>query len=522
MFRPLTIFGKGILVVSIPLLTQAVFIGMLIKSASDDALAQRWAVHTKKVIAKIEESYRRFLDGYSGVRDLIVLEHPAPADGFRQDLARAPEALSELRALVGDNPRQQERVDDLIVEERGFTALLSQMDHLAAAGERALAAQHLDEAAGSLAVLRKKIDALLAEEVRLDQERMDRINRANAWHFWLLAGGGAATVLVTLALAVPFLQQVVSRLGVLHENTRRLAEGRGLERPLTGQDELALVDHAFHEMAASLDVQKQENEMFVYSVSHDLRSPLINLQGFSQELKETARDLEALFERDGVPREVLEQGKKLVRQNVAESVHYIQAAVDRLSRIIDALLRLSRAGRVQYQWQTLDVNAIIGKVLDALHDSIREKNAQIVVNPVPEACGDPTAVEQIFANLLGNALKYLDPARTGQIEVGNGETASGTTPAGQRLYYVKDNGLGISEAYHGKVFTAFNRLHASVAPGEGIGLALVRRVVERHRGSIWLESSPGVGTTFFLTLPSYIPDRGLPDDARAVPASRNS
>ena len=135
---------------------------------------------------------------------------------------------------------------------------------------------------------------------------------------------------------------------------------------------------------------------------------------------------------------------------------------------------------------------------------------------LPEACGDPTAIEQIFGNLLSNAVKYLDPARPGQIEIGDGASLPGETPAGLQRYYVKDNGLGIPEAYHARVFAAFNRLHAAAAPGEGIGLALVRRMVERHGGSIWLESAPGVGTTFFVTLPAQSPDRAKTEVSHAA------
>ena len=105
---------------------------------------------------------------------------------------------------------------------------------------------------------------------------------------------------------------------------------------------------------------------------------------------------------------------------------------------------------------------------------------------MPTAWGDPTAVEQIFANLLGNAVTYLDPARPGRIEVGTQSTTGGDGESDLRVYYVKDNGLGIPEAYHDRVFTAFNRLHPDAAQGEGIGLALVRRMVERHGGTIWL------------------------------------
>jgi signal transduction histidine kinase len=113
--------------------------------------------------------------------------------------------------------------------------------------------------------------------------------------------------------------------------------------------------------------------------------------------------------------------------------------------------------------------------------------------------GDPTALEQVFANLIGNAVNYLDPAREGQIEIG-------TTPAppgvhSLRIFYVRDNGLGIPAVALPRLFNAFQRLHGNVAAGEGIGLALVRRVVERHGGRVWAESKEGVGTTFYLSLP---------------------
>ncbi len=132
-----------------------------------------------------------------------------------------------------------------------------------------------------------------------------------------------------------------------------------------------------------------------------------------------AEDLGRLFDDDEMPPRLREQGKKLITGKVAESVTFLHAAVDRLAGIIDALLRLSRAGRVQYQWQTLEVGAIVQKVVDALHDSIKSKQAEITVDFLPDAWGDPTAVEQIFANLLDNAVPYLDPARPGRIEVGS-------------------------------------------------------------------------------------------------------
>ncbi len=245
-------------------------------------------------------------------------------------------------------------------------------------------------------------------------------------------------------------------------------------------------------MAASLDQQKAENEMFVYSVSHDLRSPLINLQGFSEELSLSCRDLQALLDDEKVPTTVRQQGQKLLNENFEDSIRYIQTAVGRLARIIDALLRLSRAGRVEYQWRMVEVAPIVQKVVDALHDTVAEKQAEVRVGELPPAWGDATAVEQIFANLIVNAVQYLDPARPGEIEVGSVNPRAADNPNGNHVYYVRDNGLGIPAAYHPRVFTAFARFQTVASQGEGVGLALVSRMVERHGGRIWLRIERGV------------------------------
>jgi PAS domain S-box-containing protein len=243
--------------------------------------------------------------------------------------------------------------------------------------------------------------------------------------------------------------------------------------------------------------KNEENETFVYSVSHDLRSPLVNLEGFSQELAASLRDLTRLLADDRIPADVRARAAELVDGAMLESVTFIRTGVDRLSRIIDALLRLSRAGRVEYQPQRVDVAAVAKRVADALHATATERKAEVVIGELPPAWGDPTAVEQVFANLVGNALNYLDPARTGRVEVGGADDDGGKV-----TYFVRDNGLGITAAHLPRLFQAFQRLHADKAPGEGMGLAIVRRILERLGGTIRVESKPAAGTTFLVTLPA--------------------
>lgn len=264
-----------------------------------------------------------------------------------------------------------------------------------------------------------------------------------------------------------------------------------------------------------LKQRNEENEMFVYSVSHDLRSPLVNLEGFSQELLMVSQDLRELFEQGDLPPDVKKQGIELVDEDVATSIHFIRTGVSRLSDIIDALLRLSRVGRVDYRWQEVEVEPVVTRITDAMKTTVDEKGARIDAAHLPPTWGDATAIEQIFANLISNALNYLDKERPGLIEVG-GEAADD----GLNTYYVKDNGVGIPEEHKSKVFQIFQRLQPETE-GEGLGLTLVRRIVERHGGRIWVESVEGEGSTFFVQLPG-VSSEDRPDGVPVGAANRVS
>ena len=214
---------------------------------------------------------------------------------------------------------------------------------------------------------------------------------------------------------------------------------------------------------------------------------------------ERCDELRAAVRESSLAAQTRQRIERVVDEDIGEALHYLQTAVLRASHIIDALLRLSRVGRVEYRQQKVEVRDIVPRVIDAMQGSIRARRAQVSVDELPAVWGDPTALEQVFANLIGNAVNYLDPSREGRIEIG-------TTPAppgvhSLRIFYVRDNGLGIPAVALPRLFNAFQRLHGNVAAGEGIGLALVRRVVERHGGRVWAESKEGVGTAFYLSLP---------------------
>jgi PAS domain S-box-containing protein len=281
---------------------------------------------------------------------------------------------------------------------------------------------------------------------------------------------------------------------------------RDMTRRKAHEERIAGLTRELERRVAELDATNRElsqknaeNESFVYSVSHDLRSPLVNLQGFSQELMMTGEALKKVVAGPGVPPDVRTEAEALIGGDLQESIGFIRNAVKHLGNIIDGLLRLSRVGRVEYESVPVDVNAVVADIVAAMRTSIVEAGARIETGRLPVVNGDRNAIGQIFANIIGNALKSFDENRPGVIEI----SAAGTAPP---VFAIRDNGVGISFEFQSKIFQVFQHVHRSRTRGEGMGLAIVRRIVERHGGRIWFESRPGEGTTFFFTLASDGPD----------------
>lgn len=315
--------------------------------------------------------------------------------------------------------------------------------------------------------------------------------------------GAALMIAVTALMFVVVVARIAAALNGA-DRRRQVAERR--IRRLNSDLEARVAERTTELAAANADLvhKNQENEMFVYSVSHDLRSPLVNLQGFSQELSIVLQSVRRLIVNEELSSEETTQGLHLIDEDMRRSIRFIQTAVARLGNIIDALLRLSRAGRVEYQPQAIDATQLISRIVESMSSTLFDRGAVVEIGALPSLWGDPLALEQVFANLIGNASTYLDPARPGRIAVGCLPNDAAAADYTATTLFVEDNGLGIDPAYQGKVFQALKRLHPEVAPGEGIGLAVVKRIVERHGGEIWFESTVGQGTTFFVKLPTGV------------------
>lgn len=250
---------------------------------------------------------------------------------------------------------------------------------------------------------------------------------------------------------------------------------------------------------AALAQKNEEVEAFVYIVSHDLRTPLVNLQGFSKELEKSCQEIRDQLRSAKLPEETERNLRGILDEDIPGALRYISASTNKFERLINALLGLSRSGRQQYRYELLDLQALVGTTLDSVRQSIEKTKATIRVGDLPKSWGDATAIGQVFSNLIANALNYLKPDRPGVIEIG------GEPQELMNRYWVRDNGVGIPVTAQERIFHVFQRFHPEMAPGDGMGLAIIKRVVERHGGKVWVETKEGQGTTFFLTLPRQGP-----------------
>ena len=194
--------------------------------------------------------------------------------------------------------------------------------------------------------------------------------------------------------------------------------------------------------------------------------------------------------------------KQVVETTIPQAIRFIGAGVTKMDMLLAGLLRYSRMGRMVMTIAPLEMNALLAEILAAMRFQLNEAKADVQVGPLPACLGDSVNTSQVFANLIDNALKYRDPGRPPRIEV------SGQVKDGQAVYGVSDNGIGIAQEHLRRVFEIFHRLNPDAQAGEGLGLTIAQRVLERENGKIWVESREGCGSTFFVSLPAVSPHAG--------------
>jgi PAS domain S-box-containing protein len=254
-------------------------------------------------------------------------------------------------------------------------------------------------------------------------------------------------------------------------------------------------EDALRRTTRELEQKNSELTEVLSAVSHDLRSPLVNITGFASELQISLRELQDALR--GVPIEGA-AGERIRQAMESELPHAVKVVADnagRMDRLLSGVLAISRIGRAELSLQPLKMTSLVSAVASGLEFAARERGVAIEVGSLPNCVGDPTQVPRIFENLLGNAIKYTDPSRPGLIRV------TGQVRQGMAVYCVEDNGIGIAADDSERIFQLFQRVGRDGTDGDGIGLTTVRTIVDRHGGRVWVESTPGVGSRFYVRLP---------------------
>ena len=244
-----------------------------------------------------------------------------------------------------------------------------------------------------------------------------------------------------------------------------------------------------------LENKNKELETIIGIVSHDLRAPLVNVKGFAGEISKDISLVHKRLQQEPSGENTLKDLAPIF-DNLTQSVHFITSSAEAMDNLAASLVSVARVGLETISPESVDMNELIRKVVSSIKFKLKQNDVSYDIDAnLPQCFGDKTQITQIFTNLLDNAVKYLDPNRPGQICLGC------DIQADHAMYWVSDNGIGISSHDQEKIFDPYYQLHEKAAEGVGMGLATVKRMVDRNNGKIWVYSEKGKGATFYIALP---------------------
>jgi signal transduction histidine kinase len=462
----------------------------LVNRAREDA---RWVLHTIEVENQLSFAQLQLHRAEGAQRGYLSTLLPNFQTDLEEATSRLTPALQRLSQLVSDNPVQKRRVDEMLPLVNQLVEEFRNSIELARTQRIDDATRVLREGIGRDAM--KHIDDL-ASQMRAEEERLFVERTTNADRSQSLAASmtwvGSSFVVVLAGISI-FL-------------VRRSARARDRAEAQLRDNNLNL-EATIDERTADLREASDEIQRFAYIVSHDLRSPLVNIMGFTSELEELRADI---FKRiaalgrasasppvTGETEPVLEEEDKQLSQDFSEALEFIKSSIAKMDRLISAILNLTREGRREFEPVRVDARELIEAIVTTVAHQAAEAQARIRIEPLPHIVSDRLALEQIFSNLIDNALKYLTPGVPGDISV------RGQTKLGFAIFEVADNGRGIDPRDHQRIFDLFRRAGAQDRPGQGIGLAHVRTLVRRLGGTMSVSSELHCGSTFTITLPIH-------------------
>ena len=477
-----TIVGLLSLAILLLLVINITTFVMVQRMSENNATAER----SQQMQLAARELMLLMVDAETGQRGFLLTGRPDFLAVHDEAQARLPQVGEQLTQLA-DTAEEAERVQTLRELKRQRLAVMDQTIQMARAGRIGEAVQILRRGEGK--ALMDEMREIIADIDALEQARVDRRSDAARTATWAAIGVNAASAVLIIALAVISLMLIRRYVAEVQFARDSLDEmNRGLEATVADR-------------TADLTRANEEIQRFAYIVSHDLRAPLVNVMGYTSELEQAGKALSAHMERtrSDDPDPIEQDAVQAVTEDVPEAIGFIRASTAKMDRLINAILKLSREGRRALVPERLDMTAMTRQIADSVRHQTEEADAEIIVHALPEVESDRLSMEQIFGNLIDNAVKYLDGERPGRIEIRGRDVLGGWVE-----YEIEDNGRGISDRDHERIFELFRRSGRQDRTGEGLGLAFVRNSARRLGGTIDIESELGKGSTFRLKFPKRL------------------
>jgi len=429
----------------------------------------------------------RLDDAETGQRGFLLTGDESYLEPYTRAITLIPKSFEQLRPRFQETPDQplldrlNAVVDDKLAELHRTIDLYDQ-------GQREQAIAEIKTDKGK--ILMDQARELIANLVATSDADIRRSGDDMRWgsatlQISTIAGSIIVVILVT---GTGFIVAGYAR--QLEQSSEEVAE---LNRGLEGR---------VQERTADLMQANEEIQRFAYIVSHDLRAPLVNVMGFTAELEVGVTAIQKLVAEVELkqPELVGAEARLAATEDVPEAIGFIRSSTAKMDRLINAILKLSREGRRVLTPEPIDMALLLGGIVDSLRHQTEDAGAEIIVQEqLPGLVSDRLVLEQIFGNLIDNAVKYLEASRPGRI------TVSARAEAGRLIYEVADNGRGIAAGDHERIFELFRRSGTQDRPGEGIGLAHVRALTRRLGGLISVHSEFGRGTRFEVNLPRILP-----------------
>ncbi len=450
----------------------------LVDRANDDA---ETVVQTFDVQNRLSLILLHLRRAESAQRGYIITGQPDYRTEYRQAAANALPAVESAAAVIGNIPGLKEQIEAIKPQVRRKLAEMEQVVALYDAGRQAEASKLIWEGEGHRAMDAVR-DAVLVMYNTEREHIAGRRSDSRDTNFYLLVATllGAAVIVLIGGMSIYLVQRTARQ----REQARRALE-----------DINENLEARIEERTSELREANNEIQRFAYIVSHDLRSPLVNVMGFTAEIESIKKDI--FDQLSSMQKSDTEESQKTLElsRDFDESLGFIKGSIGKMDRLINSILKLSREGQRTFKPEYVSMDQLVKSITDAVAHQAAEKDIEIIIEPLPPLKSDRLALEQIFSNLVDNALKYTQPDRPGHVRV------RGRIEHLQAVYEVEDNGRGIAPEDHQRVFDLFRRAGEQDQKGEGIGLAHTRTLVRRLGGYMTLKSALGEGTTFIVTLP---------------------